>query len=164
MVLLSLFWLLLASGVIAEETKPGMPEPQLTIHLRGEVTRIVKGNALKFAVEIRNVGSEPCWIYSDLTPSVWLHIYDESGREVQPHVLYDHVRPPPRLGTDDLLLRPDHSLTLHDTYPAIDLALPAGRYTATIDLIFLSPTDKRADPACAGWVHPKDRISVEVVE
>ena len=124
---------------------------------------VIKDGALLLDVEVRNESNEPHYIYGDLRPGVWLHIYNDSGVEVQPKELYEHVPPPPK-SSDFLRLLPGHSLTLHDRYPSNQLGLLPGRYTARIDFMFVPAINAFNIHACSGWLHTKDIISFEVVK
>jgi hypothetical protein len=124
---------------------------------------VTKDGALLLDVEVRNEGNEPHYIYGDLGPAVWLHIYDASGVEVQPKVLFEHAPPPPK-ASDFLRLLPGHSLTLHDRYPSSQLGLLPGKYTARIDFMFIPAIDALGIHACSGWLHTKDAISFEVIK
>jgi len=154
---------LLGSVGVGAESQISVCSAHLSLRLHAEETRVVEGGALTFAVEIRNGGKEPCWLYGDLSPSVWLHIYDASGSEVQPRVLFEHLPPPPRK-TDFLQLLPDHSLTLHDRYAAKELGLAPGRYIAKVEFKFVPANEALGIPACTGWLRTPDAVPFEVVK
>jgi hypothetical protein len=136
----------------------------LSLRLRTiENSVVAKDGALLLDVEVRNEGNAPHYIYGDLGPGVWLHIYNASGVEVQPKVLFEHTPPPPK-ASDFLRLLPGHSLTLHDRYPSSQLGLLPGRYTARIDFMLVPAIDALGFHACSGWLHTKDAISFEVIK
>jgi hypothetical protein len=128
---------------LAGEQQSSACAVDLSLQIRtAENPVVTKDGALLFYVEVRNKGDAPYYIYGDLGPVVWLHIYNTAGVEVQPKVLFEHTPPPPK-ASDFLRLHPGHSLTLHDRYPSSQLGLLPGRYTARLDFMFVPAADER---------------------
>jgi hypothetical protein len=95
--------MLRASDSPGVDKKPIESCSGLSLHLQGKTTRVEKGGALQLSVEIQNNGSAPRWIYGNLAPGVWLHLFDASGKEVQPRVLYEHAPIPPEKADFNLI-------------------------------------------------------------
>ena len=156
--------LLLVPGVLAGERHTESCGSQFLLRVHGEQTRVVKGGALQLQVEVFNSGSEPKWVYKNLALGVWLHIFDSSGSEVQPGVVYEHYPPSRMRASDFSRVLPGHSLVLHDKYSEGDLRLPQGRYMAKIEFMFMPTPPQVFASACSGWLRSADEVPFEIVE